>query len=257
MTALITGASSGIGLELARTFARHKHDVVLVARQEARLVELAQELTGQGVRAHVIAADLSLPGAAASLVDRVHADRLQVDILVNNAGFGLFGAFAETALETELQMIQLNIAVVTELTKRFLPAMLARRSGRILNLASTAAFLPGPLMSVYYATKAYVLSFTDALANELEGTGVSITALCPGPTASGFQAAAHLEKSKLMAGKRLPSSQEVAEFGYDALMSGTPIAIPGMLNKLTAAVPRFFPRAVVRRMVRSVQDRRQ
>ena len=256
MTVLITGASSGIGLELARTFARHTHDLVLVARHEARLGELAGELAGLGVRAHVVAADLASPGAAARLVDRVNADGLRIDVLVNNAGYGLFGAFTETALDTELRMIQLNIVALTELTKRLLPAMVARRSGRILNLASTAAFLPGPLMAVYYATKAYVLSFTEALASELEGTGVSVTALCPGPTASGFQAAARLEESKLVAGKKLPGAREVAEFGYEALMAGTTVAIPGVMNKLTAAMPRLLPRSAVRRIVRSAQERR-
>ena len=145
------------------------------------------------MRADVIPADLSAPGAVQALTDRVHALGVDVDILVNNAGYGNFGPFVETPLDVELSMIQVNIVALTELTKRLLPAMVSRKSGRILNVASTAAFFPGPLMAVYYATKAYVLSFSEAIAAELEGSGVTVTALCPGPTASGFQAVARLE----------------------------------------------------------------
>ena len=207
MTALITGASSGIGFELAGICAARGHDLVLVARREGTLLDLARTLTREhGVRAEAIAADLSHPDVAAAVVDRTSALGLDVDILVNNAGFGLYGPFSETSLDTEVEMIQLNITSLTALTKLLLPGMLERRAGRILNVASTASFFPGPLMAVYYATKAYVLSFSEAISNELEGTGVTVTALCPGPTASGFQAAANLEESKLFAGKTLPSS---------------------------------------------------
>src|SRR6266850_3447462 len=167
MTAIITGASSGIGLELARVFAEHRHDVVLVARSETKLQTLAAELQARGVRAHVIVVDLSAPGAAKAIVDRVRNLAIEVDVLVNNAGYGVYGAFLDTSLDAELAMIQVNIVALTELTKRVLPAMVARKSGRILNVASTAAFLPGPLMAVYYATKAYVLSFSEAIANEV------------------------------------------------------------------------------------------
>ena len=187
MTALITGASSGIGLELARIFASHRHDVVLVARTESKLRELARECEASGVRAHVIPADLSKAGAAQTVVDGVAALGLEIDVLVNNAGLGRYGPFIDMAPGSELEMIQVNVVALTELTRRFLPAMVARRRGRILNVASTAAFLPGPLMAVYYATKAYVLSFSEAIANELEGTGVTVTAFCPGPVDSGFQ----------------------------------------------------------------------
>ena len=256
MTALITGASSGIGLELARVFAGHRYDVVLVARTEGRLQELARELEGTGVRAHVVAADLAQPHAARAVAERVAALGLDIDALANDAGYGLYGPFTETSLDGELAMIQVNIVALTELTKQLLPGMLARGRGRILNLASTAAFLPGPLMAVYYATKAYTLSFSEALANELEGSGVTVTALCPGPTASGFQAAAHLEGSKLVAGRTLPTAREVAVFGYEALMAGTVVAVPGLVNKATALLPRFLPRAAIRRMVRGAQERR-
>jgi short-subunit dehydrogenase len=256
MTVLITGASSGIGLELARVFAEHGHDVVLVARSEGKLQSLAAELKTRDVRAHVIVADLSAPGAAKALVDRVRDLALEIDVLVNNAGYGVYGPFLETSLDAELAMIQVNIVALTELTKRLLPPMVARKRGKILNVASTAAFLPGPLMAVYYATKAYVLSFSEAIANELEGTGVTVTALCPGPTASGFQAAAHLEESRLVAGKTLPTSREVARAGYDALMRGTPVYVHGLSNKLTVQLPRLFPRRVITKVVRYVQERR-
>jgi short-subunit dehydrogenase len=149
-----------------------------------------------------------------------------------------------------------NIVALTELTKRVLPGMVARKRGRILNLASTAAFLPGPLMAVYYATKAYVLSFSEAIATELEGTGVTVTALCPGPTASGFQGAARLGESKLVAGRKLPTAADVARFGYEATMAGHAVAVPGLTNKLTAELHRLFPRSLVRKMVQRVQEPR-
>jgi uncharacterized protein len=256
MTALITGASSGIGLELARIFAEHGHDVVLVARREEKLQALATELQSRGGRAQVVAADLAAPGGPKGVVDAVSERGITVDVLVNNAGYGLFGPFLETSLESELSMIQLNIVALTELTKRLLPAMVARKSGRILNVASTAAFLPGPLMAVYYATKAYVLSFSEAIANELAGTGVTVTVLAPGPTASGFQAAASLEESKLVAGKTLATSREVAVAAYEGLLSGAPIVIPGLVNKMTAQIHRLLPRRIVTSLVRGAQERR-
>jgi len=256
MTILITGASSGIGLELARICASHRHDVVLVARRRDALAALAQEVEALGVRAHVIPIDLSAPGAAASVAAQVSQLGLQIEGLVNNAGYGLFGPFVETSLDEELAMIQVNIVALTELTKRLLPAMVARRSGRIMNLASTAAFVPGPLMAVYYASKAYVLSFSEALAEELRDSGVTVTALCPGPTASGFQAAARNEESKLVAGRKLPTSREVAEAGYRAMMAGKQVEIPGLTNKVVAFIPRIFPRRAVPPVVRRSQERR-
>jgi short-subunit dehydrogenase len=254
---LITGASSGIGLELARVAAGNGDGLVLVARTEEKLRELAGELRERhGVRVEVIAADLGRPGAAADVVSRITTLGVQIDALVNNAGVGVYGPFVETSLAAELQMIQVNIVALTELTKRLLPPMIARRNGRILNVASIAAFLPGPLMAVYYASKAYVLSFSEGIANELEGSGVTVTVLCPGPTTSGFQAAAKLEESKLMAGKTLATSRQVAEDGYRAMMAGKTVAIPGLSNKVLAQMPRFLPRRVVAGMVRGVQDLR-
>jgi uncharacterized protein len=255
MTALITGASSGIGLELARIFARNRADVVLVARHQDKLNALAAELRTAGVAAHVVVADLSVAGAAASVAARVGELGVEIDALVNNAGFGLYGRLLETSLETELQMIQVNIVALTELTKRLLPPMVARQRGRIMNVASTAAFFPGPLMAVYYATKAYVLSFSVAIANELQGSGVTVTTLCPGPTESGFAAAASLEESKLVAGKDLPSSREVAEAGYEAMMAGKTLEIVGLSNKITALAPRLFSRRMLAKVVRARQER--
>jgi short-subunit dehydrogenase len=258
MNALITGASSGIGSELARVCAGHGHDVVLVARSARNLAELAAALEREHrVRAQVIAADLSTAAGVERVVQRVAELKLPIDMLVNNAGFGVWGPFVETPLDVELQMIHVNVVALTHLTKRLLPQMLARQSGRILNVASTAAFLPGPLMAVYYATKAYVLSFSEALANEVDGSGVTVTALCPGPTASNFQAAAGLEQSKLVFGKTLATSREVAEAGYDAMMSGGTVVVPGLSNRLIVNVPRFLPRRAVAKIVRAAQERRR
>ena len=256
MTALITGASSGIGLQLARIFAANRHDVVLVARSEDKLREVARECESKGVKAHVVAADLAKPEAARTIADRVDALGVQIDFLVNNAGLGVYGRFAETPLDRELESIQVNVVALTELTKRLLPAMIARRSGRILNVASTAAFVPGPLMAIYYATKAYVVSFSEAIANELEGTGVTVTVLCPGPTATGFQSAANLEGSRIVSLLRKADSLSVARAGYDAMMAGKVVAVPGVSNKVGALVPRLFPRAVIRKVVRAIQEPR-
>ena len=243
-TALITGASNGIGLEIARVLGPD-HDLVLVARNAARLAALAEELGG----ARVIAADLAEPSGVAKIVAEVPA----VDVLVNNAGVGDFGAFAEADPDKTLAMIQLNITSLTALTRAYLPGMLERGSGRIMNVASTASFQPGPLMAVYYATKAYVLSFTEAIAEETRGSGVTVTALCPGPTASGFQAAADMELSPLVANKKLPTSADVAVFGVKAMNAGDVVAIPGMLNKIMAGSVRLAPRPVMRRVVHKMQ----
>ena len=244
MRALVTGASGGIGLEIARVLAPD-HDLVLVARSAAKLEALAAELGG----AHVIAADLSDPAAVA----KIAAEVPEVDVLVNNAGVGDFGPFAEADADKTLAMIQLNVTALTALTRQYLPGMLARGSGRILNVASTASFQPGPLMAVYYATKAYVLSFTEAIAEEVRGSGVKVTALCPGPTSSGFQAAADMELSPLVANRKLPSAAEVAAYGVKALEHGDVVAVPGLVNKVMAGSVRFTPRPVIRRLVRKLQ----
>lgn len=255
-TALITGASSGIGLDFAWLFAEGGHDVVLVARGGEKLQALASEIEAKhGVRAVALPADLADPAAPKALVEALKARGLTVDLLVNNAGFGSYGAFAEAEAEEALRMIQVNVTALTALTRLLLPDMVARKSGRILNVASTAAFQPGPLMAVYYATKAYVLHFSEALANELEGSGVFVTCLCPGPTKTGFQERAKMEESKLVKGKAIMDSRTVARAGYEALVRGRPVIIPGFMNKMLAASVRFLPRSAATRIVRNVQER--
>ncbi len=247
-TALITGASGGIGLELARIFAREGYGLVLVARSRERLIEIAAELKPAAVQ--VIAKDLTLAGTPEELQREVP----KVDVLVNNAGYGVYGPFVKNPLADELGMLQLNMTALVVLTKLYLPAMVAARSGKILNVASTAAFQPGPFMALYYATKAFVLSFSEAIASELEGTGVTVTALCPGPTATGFQAAAKLENSRLIKQMKVMDSRTVAEAGYRALMAGKPVVIPGLLNKLLAQSVRFSPRSIVTKIARKMQE---
>src|ERR1043165_596969 len=220
-TALITGASSGLGADFARLFAKDGYDLVLVARSEGKLHELARDL---GVKTTVIAADLSKPNAAADVVAQLGA--IEIDALVNNAGVGLAGAFADNDLQTELDMIQLNVVALTQLTKLLLPPMLQRGRGRILNVASTASFQPGPLMAVYYATKAYVLSFSEAIAEELRKTPVTVTALCPGPTATGFVAAANVSETRLFTLMPPMESEKVAHIGYEAMKKGRRVVIP-------------------------------
>ena len=251
-TALVTGASSGIGLELAKLLAADGHDLVLVARSTDRLDALAAEI-GPG-RVRVIGADLARPDAAPA----IHAAVGDVDVLVNNAGVGDFGAFAEADLAKTLAMIALNISSLTELTHRYLPGMLARGNGRVLNVASLAAFQPGPLMAVYDATKAYVPSFSEAVAEEVRGTGVTVTALCPGPTASGFQAGADMQASKLVKGRKLPTSAQVAKAGHKAghkaMLAGAVVHVPGLRNKVLASSVRVTPRPVIRRLVHKLQE---
>ena len=256
-TALITGASTGIGYELSKCFAADRHNLILIARQEAKLRHVAAELSGQfGVSAKVIVADLAKSDAPQKIADEIRTASLQVDYLVNNAGFGLGGKFSETDLAAELEMMQVNMVALVHLSKLFLPAMVARGSGKIMNVASTAAFQPGPLMAVYYATKAFVLSFTEAIANELAGTGVTVTALCPGPTHSEFQQRAHIENTRLVKGKfmGMMTSEAVAQIGYRGLMQGKRLVIPGLINKIGVQSIRLSPRRVATQIARMLQE---
>lgn len=254
--ALVTGASAGIGLELARVFARNGFDLLLVARRADTLEAVAGRLEGEyGITARTLAADLAQPEAPQHLLDYCQAEKLAVDILVNNAGVGLGGEFAETDINRQLNMIHVNVTALTHLTGLFLPQMMARRSGRILNVASTAAFQPGPLMAVYYASKSYVLSFSEALAEELRHTGITVTALCPGPTKTEFATAAEIAHSRLFAAGAA-SAADVAEFGYEATMKGKRVAIPGTMNKIVAQANRFSPRIVTTKLSRMLQERR-
>ncbi len=252
-TVLITGASSGIGLEFAKIFAKNGYDLVLVARNTAKLQGLAAELAP--TKSEIISMDLSDPHAPKKLFEIVTALGLEVDTLINNAGFGDFGNFHESDWTKQAQMLQLNINTLTELTHLFVKPMVARKNGKILNVASTASFQPGPLMSVYYATKHYVLAFSEAIAEELAPLGITVTTLCPGATASGFQSAAAMEESSLVKGKKLPSSEEVALYGYKALQKGKIVAIHGAMNYLMANSVRFTPRKMVLKIVRKMQEK--
>jgi uncharacterized protein len=255
-TVLVTGASGGIGLELARVFAKGGSTLVLTARSVDKLEGLAKELRlKHGVAVRVIAADLAAPDGPKRLLERLAQEGVQVDVLVNNAGYGGFGAFIETEWGDKAGMLQLNIVSLTELTQRLLPGMVARKRGGVLNVASTAAFQPGPLSAVYSASKAYVLSFSEALAEEVRASGVTVTALCPGATVTGFASRAAMEGSKLFRKKGLPDAASVAQAGYEGFRRGATVAIPGLKNKLLAQSVRFTPRRWVARLVYRMQGR--
>jgi uncharacterized protein len=256
-TALITGASSGIGLELADLLAAGGHDLVLVARREQALRQLGDDLQRRhGIKASVVMADLAKPEARARLAAGIARAGTEIGILVNNAGFGLRGAFVETPVERDLEMIDVNISALTHLTRLFLPRMLERRDGRILNVASTAAFQPGPLMAVYYATKAYVLSFSAALFVELQGTGVTCTALCPGPTRTEFQAVAGMGGTALDSKAISMDARTVARAGYRGLMRGKAVVVPGWLNKAGVIGAKLAPRLLAARIAKLSQEAR-
>lgn len=255
-TALITGASNGIGLELAKVHASKGGNLVLVARNKSKLDELKAELERQyKVSVYTIGKDLSAVNSALEVYEETTKQNIPIDYLINNAGFGDFGMFVETDWNKECQMINLNITTLTHFTKLYLQDMVKRRKGKIMNVASTAAFQPGPTMAVYYATKAYVLSFSEAVDNEVRDKGITITSLCPGATESGFQAAAAMEESNLVKGKKLPTSKEVAEYGYTAMLKGKTVAIHGLMNSILANSVRFTPRALVVRITRKIQDK--
>lgn len=251
-TALITGASSGIGHALAENFAADGYNVVLAARSVAKLQALADTLqTRFGIDATVIAADLETADGAQQLHAEIKRRKIVISALANNAGYGSFGEFRDSSLDTELAMMQLNMLTLVVLTKLCMPDLIATK-GKVLNVASIAAFQPGPYMAVYYATKAFVLSFSEAIAEELDGTGVTVTALCPGLTASGFQDKADMNKSALVKGKKLPTSEEVAALGYQAMQRGQRVYVPGVQNWLFTQSVRFAPRSVVTAMVKKL-----
>ena len=247
---LVTGASSGIGRELATLCAAHKRNLVLLARSEDKLSSLAESLRSEhGVSVEVLVQDLGEPGAAEKTRAEITSRGLEVGALINNAGFGYLGPFQQAESSNQLEIIQVNITALTHLTRLFLTDMVDRGRGQILNIASTAAFQPGPSMAVYYATKAYVLSFSEALTEELRGTGVTVTALCPGVTATGFQARAQMADSGLIR-LGMQDARFVAGVGYRAMVKGKAVAIPGRLNRFLALLVRLSPRFAVRRVVR-------
>ena len=253
-TVLVTGASSGIGLELARLFAADGCDLILVARRKEALDALAAELAdGPGVKVRVLPRDLSEADAPQRIFDDLSGDGTAVDVLVNNAGFGGIGPIFAQDERRQADMVQVNVTAVTRLTRLFLPGMLERRRGGVLNVASTAAFQPGTNMAVYYATKAYVLFFTEALAEELRGTGVTATALCPGPTRTGFQAAARMEHV-LVAKMAKATAAGVARTGHRAFRKGRVVAVSGLFNWLGAQSVRLAPRFMTRKITKLLQS---
>lgn len=254
---LITGASSGIGYELALEFARHGYDVVAVARNAENLQNLADTLTADfGVSCHTLSLNLAEPDAPAKLYNEMKSRSLTIDVLVNNAGFGTSGKFAATDLATELEMMQLNIVTVVHLTKLFLRGMQERGRGRILNVASTAGFQPGPLLAIYYASKAFALSFSEALATELEGSGLCASVLCPGPTRTRFQERADLKSMPLLSALFVRDPEFVARKAYRGLQKGKRIIIPGLLNKFGVFIVRLLPRKLVASIVAGLHKRR-
>jgi short-subunit dehydrogenase len=246
MTALVTGASAGLGAELARLFANDKHDLFLVARRRDRLEVLAQELSGRhGIRAQVFAADLGTPHGPAEVVAEVQRLGLAIDFLVNNAGFGTSGPFSKADIHREVEMLDVNIRALVELTHAFVRPMVERGRGRILNMGSTAGFQAGPFMATYYASKGFVNLFTEALSYELRGTGVTATVSCPGATATEFATVAGNEKSRLFR-MGAASPAQVAKEAYRAMMAGKPMIVHGVKNKLAVQMLRVSPRSTVR-----------
>lgn len=248
--ALISGASSGIGQELARILAQHRFNLVLVARNESRLQEVAREARAdRGVQTKVIPADLARQGAAEEIFQGVKD--LPIQVLVNNAGFGAYGEFAKMPLDLQTALMQVNMVALVQLTHKCLPQMLDRRSGRILNVASVAAFLPGPTVNLYYASKAFVFSFSYALAEELQGTGITVSTLCPGTTRTEFFSRANIHMKRPWP---MLEAREVAQAGFEGLMKGKRVIIPGFMNRLMAALVKCVPPRIPARVVRKVHE---
>jgi len=257
-TALITGASGGIGYELARHFARQGHDLVLVARSEDKLNQMAMQFAiAHKVFTKVIVCDLTVAEAPQRVFDELRQDGLVVDVLVNNAGIGLHGYFRQADEKRLLDMMQLNMVALTHLTHLFLKQLPRERQGRILNVSSVAAFVPGPLMAVYYASKAYVQSFSEALAAELAEAGVSVTALCPGPTNTRFKERAGVHEAGWLGRWLSESPEEVARVGYQGMMAGKVVVLPGLQYEAMVGVLRLLPRRWLRALVKKVQEKRQ
>jgi len=255
--ALITGASGGIGLELAKLFARDSHDLALVARSYDKLNFIADDLQQTyGVQVKFYTKDLSVSSAPEEIFKALQSEGGNIDVLVNNAGFGWRGEYVKMDIADVLGMIQVNITALSHLTRLFLPGMIEQKRGKILNVASTAAFQPGPMMATYYASKAYVLSFSEALSEELQGTGVTVTAFCPGQTATGFGLRAGFSNKKVLGGILSMDSHTVALDGYKGLMKGKPLVISGWKNWLGTQLVRFIPRPYPARLIKKVQQKR-
>jgi short-subunit dehydrogenase len=255
---LITGASTGIGREFARVCAHDGRNIVLVARSRGPLESLADEIRSQSGRiAHVIVKDLSNPAAPQELFDQLISSAIEIDVLINNAGFGLVGRFWELGQAEQMEMLRLNIGALTDLSRLFLPGFIQRRRGGILNVASTAAFQPGPLMAVYYASKSYVVSLSEALYNEARDFGVTVTCLCPGPTRTEFDKRAGASATKLFASGRAMDAATVARVGWNAFKARKPLVIAGRLNATMAFLTRFAPIQFTASMARRFQEAQQ
>lgn len=253
-TALVTGAASGLGYELALLLAKDAYKLILVDINAENLTKVKTEIERDfNVEVLTLAKDLSLPNIAQEIMDDL--DNHQIDVLINNAGFGLFGAFAETDWQRESAMLYVHVMTATHLTKLVLDGMVKRGAGKILNMSSLAAFQPGPLMSIYYASKGYMLSFSEAIANELKGTGVTVTALCPGPTKTAFQETVSEDTKENKIKFNMADAKEVASYGYKAMQKGNVVAVPGVFNKFLANLPRLMPRNLAASIVRKIQEK--
>jgi short-subunit dehydrogenase len=252
-TALITGASGGIGYELAKIHAAHGGNLVLVARNREKLEQVKNELEEKhGVVVYTFPKDLSMHGSAYEIYNKVNDLNIEIDYLINNAGHGDFNMFADSDWPKQERMINLNITALAHLTRLFLPQMISRKSGKIMNVASVASFVPGPTMSVYFASKAFVLSFSEAIAEEVKDKGITVTALCPGPTESNFHFVARDGKTGKQ--RNMPSAREVSEYGYKAMVKGKIVAVPGFTNAIVPFLVRFMPRWLTVRIIRKAQE---
>ncbi|NNC51076.1 MAG: SDR family oxidoreductase [Flaviramulus sp.] len=253
-TALVTGAASGLGFELSLLLVKDGYNLVLIDIDELKLKKVKLLINNEFKNdVRILVKDLSQPNVARDIFNEV--EKLQIDVLINSAGFGLFGNFANTDWERESEMLHLHILTTTHLTKLILPAMISRKSGKILNISSLAAFQPGPLMSMYYASKSYILSFSEAIANELKNTGVTVTALCPGPTKTSFQEVVSENTSDNKISFNMANPSEVALYGYKAMQKGQTVAIPGLINKFLASLHRFVSRSMATKIVRNIQEK--
>ena len=253
-TALITGAASGLGYELSLLLAHDSYNLILVDIDGDKLQLVKEEINkANKCKVDVLVKDLSMPNVAVEIFEAIK--NVRIDVLVNNAGFGLFGSFNNTAWNRELDMIHVHVITSTHLTKLLLDGMIKRGSGKILNISSLAAFQPGPLMAIYYASKSYLLSFSEAIANELKETGVTVTVLCPGPTKTAFQEVVSETASDNKIGFNMACPSEVALYGYEAMQKGKTVAIPGYINKFLASLHRFVSRGMATKIVRNLQEK--
>lgn len=253
-TALITGGASGLGYEFAVLLAKDSYHLLLIDIDSDKLSETKKELeSNYPTQVTTFTKDLSIQNIAEEIVEELK--ETPIDVLINNAGFGLFGTFAETDWHREAAMLNLHIMTTTHLTKLLLKGMVARGSGKILNMSSLAAFQPGPLMAIYYASKAYILSFSEAIANELKGTGVTVTVLCPGQTKTSFQEVVSQKTSENKISFNIASPKDVAAYGYKAMNKGKVVVVPGTINKILSKIPRVMPRNTTATIVRKIQEK--